>query len=142
MRVRVRVKGHCIWQRVNGHRLYLDGQTSGIPGSEDTLSGHKPQPGKQPGRHIDLWFPSGAGRPASDFESWFYIQEEGREDERKREEREEEEKRKEKEREDERERREREDAARREREGQEREDAARTRVNRVRLRITRIFQSS
>ena len=142
MRVRVTMKGHYIWQTVNGRRLYLDGQTFGIPGSEDTLSGHKPLPGKQPGRHIDLWFPSGTGRPASDFESWFYIQEEGREDERKREEREEEEKQKEKEREDERERREREDATRRERERQEQEDAARTRVNRFRLRIPRIFQSS
>jgi Family of unknown function (DUF6519) len=78
-RVRITVKGRYIFRTVNGRRIYLDGETFGMPGSEE--SGHMPAPpehGKQPkrpGRHIDLQFPSGAGRPASDFESWFYMRE-------------------------------------------------------------------
>lgn len=118
MRVRVTVKGQYIWQTMNGRCIYLDGQTFGIPGSEDTLSGHKPLPGKQPGRHIDLRLPSGAGRPASDFESWFYIREEEGGDERKREERED------------------------ERERREREETGGTQANRFLLRISRIFRPS
>lgn len=73
IRVRVTIKGHYIWQTVNSRHLYLDGQVFGIPGSE--TSGHRPPPGKQPGRHIDLHLPSGSGRAASNFEGWFYLRE-------------------------------------------------------------------
>jgi hypothetical protein len=72
-RVRVTLKGHYIWCTVNGRRIYLDGQTFGMPGT--VPSGHIPMTKNEPGPHIDLQFPSGAGRPASDFESWFYIKE-------------------------------------------------------------------
>jgi len=73
LRVRVTIIGHAIWQTVNGRRLYLDGQAFGMPGGEE--SGHWPAPGRQPGRHIDSQLPSVAGRPASDFEGWFYMRE-------------------------------------------------------------------
>jgi hypothetical protein len=80
VRVRVTLKGHLIWQTdANGRRIYLDGQTFGIPGLEK--SGHRPKPAErgkseeERGQHIYLQFPSGTGRPASDFESWFYIRE-------------------------------------------------------------------
>jgi hypothetical protein len=64
IRVRVRVKGHMIWRTSNGRRVYLDGQTFGIPGED------------RDGRpRIDLQFPSGGDVPASDFESWFSIRE-------------------------------------------------------------------
>lgn len=72
-RVRVTLKGHYIWRTVNGRRYYLDGQTFGMPGFEQ--SGYRPLQGKEAGRHIDLDFPSGIGRPTSDFESWFYLRE-------------------------------------------------------------------
>ena len=72
-RVRITLKGHYIWRTFNGRRIYLDGQTFGMPGTMP--SGHIPTTKKEPGPHIDLQFPSGAGRPASDFESWFYIKE-------------------------------------------------------------------
>jgi hypothetical protein len=73
-RVRVTLKGHHIWRTIGSRRIYLDGETFGVPGFEE--SGHQPsEQGSQRGPHIDLQFPSGAGRPASDFESWFYIRE-------------------------------------------------------------------
>jgi hypothetical protein len=78
-RVRITLKGHHIWRIANGRRIYLDGQTFGLPGT--ATSGHMPVPEKdpklqkQPGPHIYLQFPSGAGAKASDFESWFYIRE-------------------------------------------------------------------
>jgi len=72
-RVRITLKGHHIWRTINGRRIYLDGQTFGMPGT--VPSGHIPTTKKEPGPHIDLQFPSGAGTPASDFESWFYIRE-------------------------------------------------------------------
>lgn len=72
-RVRITLKGHLIWHTANGRRIYLDGQAFGMPGTE--TSGHRPLPGEAAGKHIDLQFPSGAGRPASDFESWFYMEE-------------------------------------------------------------------
>lgn len=77
LRVRVTLKGHLIWQTVNGRRIYLDGQAFGIPG-ETEKSGYKLLPEETEehrGLHIDLQFPSGTGRPASDFESWFYMKE-------------------------------------------------------------------
>lgn len=73
LRVRITLKGHYIWRTVNGRRIYLDGQAFGTPGTE--VSGHKPIPGEEPGKHIYLQFPSGAGQVASDFESWFYMKE-------------------------------------------------------------------
>ncbi len=73
LRVRVTIKGHAIWQTINNRRLYLDGQAFGLQGSQE--SANRPGPQKQPGRHIDLQFPSGAGHAASDFEGWFYMRE-------------------------------------------------------------------
>lgn len=80
VRVRVVLKGHLIWHTdANGRRIYLDGQTFGIPGIEK--SGYRPKPAErgkaeeERGQHIYLQFPSGTGRPASDFESWFYLKE-------------------------------------------------------------------
>jgi hypothetical protein len=78
-RIRITLRGHFIWRTVNDRRIYLDGQAFGIPGTE--TSGHKPLPTETAGNHIDLLFPSGTGRPASDFESWFYIREEEGEEE-------------------------------------------------------------
>lgn len=78
LRVRVTLKGHLIWQVVNGHRIYLDGQAFGMSGIETEKSGYKLLPEEAEehrGQHIDLQFPSGTGRPASDFESWFYMSE-------------------------------------------------------------------
>ncbi len=86
IRVRITVKGRFVWQTLHdGRRLYLDGQAFGFPASDFvgeefrdkvTKSGHKRADGTQSEEpHIDLRLPSGAGRPASDFESWFYIRE-------------------------------------------------------------------
>ena len=61
--VRVTLKGHKIWS-VEGERLvYLDGQVFAKPGVRS--DGRTPR--------TDLFFPSGIGMRASDFESWFYL---------------------------------------------------------------------
>jgi len=62
--VRVTLKGHTIWstQKAPGQRLYLDGQAFGQP---DTRMDGTPR--------TALYFPTGAGMRASDFESWFYL---------------------------------------------------------------------
>jgi hypothetical protein len=65
IRVRIRLNGHLIWHNVHGRRVYLDGQTFGMPGGD-----------RGNGRHrLHLHLPSGASVQASDFESWFYIRE-------------------------------------------------------------------
>jgi hypothetical protein len=56
-RIRVTLKGHCIWNSSSGTLRYLDGQAFGTP----------------QGTHIALDFPSGNGARASDFESWFTV---------------------------------------------------------------------
>lgn len=61
--VRVTLKGHFIWAdgaRDSGESRFLDGQAFGRPATRANGSSR-----------IDLAFPSGAGAPASDFESWF-----------------------------------------------------------------------
>lgn len=74
-RVRVVLKGHCIWSESGGARdarerraaadtrLFLDGQCFGRPGLR--ADGTTPR--------IDLAFPSGRADAASDFESWFFL---------------------------------------------------------------------
>ena len=61
LRVRVTLKGACIWSPAGRPRLYLDGQALGHP---VTGSG---------GPVIALTLPSGNGQRASDFEGWFTL---------------------------------------------------------------------
>jgi hypothetical protein len=63
LRVWVVVKGFAVWSTQGAKRLYLDGQALGQPG----LRGDGTTP------RVDLVFPSGGSKPASDFESWFYL---------------------------------------------------------------------
>jgi hypothetical protein len=63
LRARVRLKGNATWSTQGQLRLYLDGQAVGQPGLR--ADGTTPR--------IDLVFPSGNGKQASDFESWFYL---------------------------------------------------------------------
>lgn len=63
IRMRVSLKGHAIWSEQVGQRLYLDGRALGQPGLR---ADNTPR--------IDLTFPSGGGRRASDFDSWLYLQ--------------------------------------------------------------------
>jgi hypothetical protein len=63
IRMRVSLKGHAIWSEQFGQRLYLDGRALGQPGLR---ADNTPR--------IDLAFPSGENRRASDFNSWFYVQ--------------------------------------------------------------------
>ncbi|MDX2213658.1 MAG: DUF6519 domain-containing protein [Oculatellaceae cyanobacterium bins.114] len=60
--VRVTLKGHAIWNEVDGRQLFLDGQAFGRPGIR---TNGEPC--------IGLTFPSGHSAKASDFESWFYL---------------------------------------------------------------------
>lgn len=61
--VRVMLKGHKIWSVEGGRLVYLDGQVFAKPGVRS--DGRTPR--------TDLFFPSGMGMRASDFESWFYL---------------------------------------------------------------------
>jgi hypothetical protein len=63
IRMRVSLKGHAIWSEQARQRLYLDGRTLGQPGLRVDNT-----------PRIDLAFPSGENRRASDFDSWFYVQ--------------------------------------------------------------------
>ena len=65
LRVRVTLKGHCIWSEREGQRRYLDGQAFGH--HQSSASGDTPV--------TESLFPSGAGARAHDFESWFYLAE-------------------------------------------------------------------
>ena len=64
-RIRVTLKGHCIWNDAQRspqrRRLFLDGQAFAQPGLREDK--------KTP--RIDLVFPTGHHAAASDFESWF-----------------------------------------------------------------------
>ena len=62
--LRVTLKGHMIWTVKQGEVLYLDGQAFG---RRDLRSGKNPTP------RTSLILPSGAGAPASDFESWLFV---------------------------------------------------------------------
>jgi hypothetical protein len=62
LRVRVTLKGACIWSPVGRPRLYLDGQALGHPAT-----------GSGGGPVIALALPSGNGQRASDFEGWFTV---------------------------------------------------------------------
>lgn len=61
--VRILLKGHFIWSDNGDHRVYLDGQSFGVPG----LRSDNQTP------RVDLLLPSGSDTRASDFESWFYL---------------------------------------------------------------------
>lgn len=61
-RMRVVIKGAALWSDAGGSRAYLDGQALGRPGLGSRRS------------RVDLALPSGDGRRASDFESWFFLQ--------------------------------------------------------------------
>lgn len=63
VRMRVSLKANATWSTQGNQRLYLDGQAMGQPGLR--ADGTTPR--------VDLVFPSGGSRPASDFESWFYL---------------------------------------------------------------------
>lgn len=63
LRIRVTLKGNFIWSEFDEKRLYLDGQVFGKLGVD-----------KNGSPYTDLELPSGmAGTKASDFESWFYV---------------------------------------------------------------------
>ncbi|WOJ90432.1 DUF6519 domain-containing protein [Methylocapsa polymorpha] len=63
VRVQVRLRGHAIWQDNVNQRLYVDGRALGVDGiRRDGVT-----------QRVDLLFPSGDGRRASDLESWFYL---------------------------------------------------------------------
>jgi hypothetical protein len=62
-RVRVKLQGDKIWNVQGGRVLYLDGQAFGQPGFRG--DGTTPR--------TDLFFPSGDGARASNFESWLYV---------------------------------------------------------------------
>ena len=64
IRVRVTLKGHTIWSEQDGKLFYLDGQAFGRP--------YTRADGKT--ACIALQLPSGSGSTASDFESWFYVE--------------------------------------------------------------------
>ncbi|MBI1868075.1 MAG: hypothetical protein HYS06_07260 [Methylocystis sp.] len=63
VRVRVRLRGGGFWQESASQRVYIDGRAVGADGFRH--DGTTPR--------VDLQFPSGEGRRASDFESWFYL---------------------------------------------------------------------
>lgn len=62
-RINVTLRGSFIWRTERRKRIYLDGQALGIPVKIPGL--------KTSRTGLDL--PSGDGRRASDFESWFYL---------------------------------------------------------------------
>jgi hypothetical protein len=62
VRVRVTLKGHCIWSPTGDPQAYLDGQAFG-----------EPLPVSDTRTIISLALPSGDGGRASDFESWFTL---------------------------------------------------------------------
>jgi Family of unknown function (DUF6519) len=62
-KVRIRLNGSALWQDIGNQRLYVDGRTFGGDGiRRDGVT-----------QRVDLLFPSGDGRKASDLESWFYL---------------------------------------------------------------------
>jgi len=61
-RVRITLRGNMIWGYRNDRIVYLDGETFGIPGKQND--------GKF---RTAMQLPSGTGRQASTFESWFYL---------------------------------------------------------------------
>ena len=61
-RVRVMLKGNMLWGYRNDRIVYLDGETLAIPARQDD--------GKF---RTGIQLPSGTGRQASTFESWFYL---------------------------------------------------------------------
>jgi len=63
VRVRFSLKGRALWFEQGNDRIYLDGHALGQRGLR---ADNTPR--------IDLQFPSGDRRRASDFESWFYVQ--------------------------------------------------------------------
>ena len=63
VRVRVRLEGASIWSGDADSRTHLDGATLG---QDNVRADGSPR--------IDLALPSGDGRRASDFNSWFYVQ--------------------------------------------------------------------
>jgi Family of unknown function (DUF6519) len=63
VKVEVRLRGHALWQDVVNQRLYIDGRALGVDGfRRDGVT-----------QRVDLLFPSGDARTASDLESWFYL---------------------------------------------------------------------
>lgn len=62
-RLNLTLRGSFIWRTERRKRIYLDGQTLGVPAAVAGTSAAR----------TDLDLPSGDGRRASDFESWFYI---------------------------------------------------------------------
>ncbi len=63
LRLNVTLRGSFIWRAEGRKRIYLDGETLGVPVTD---------PGSQQVR-TGLDLPSGDGRRASDFESWFFL---------------------------------------------------------------------